>query len=273
MRVAKKALQYAILILLALVFMMPFLWMLSTSLKGGADDLFTYPPEIIPRSFHWENYRKVLSMYPWGTFLKNTSLITFTSMFATLLSSAMVAFGFARLRFPGRDKIFFLVLSTMMVPYYTTLIPQYILFSKLGWVNTLMPLIVPNFFGAAFYIFLLRQHFMGIPAELDDSAKIDGAGTMRIFGSIYLPLAKPALITIGILQFMAAWSDFIGPLIYLHSEKNYTLTLALNTFRGIHYTDWHYLMAGTMMVALPSLVFFFVGQNYIIGGITVSGIK
>ena len=273
MRALRKVPQYAILILLSIVFLMPFLWMLSTSLKGGTDDIFSYPPEFIPKSFHWENYSKVLSMYPWGQFLKNTCLITFISMGATLLSSSMVAFAFARLRFPGREKLFWLVLATMMVPYYTTLIPQYILFTKLGWVNTLKPLIVPNFFGSAFYIFMLRQFFMGIPPELDDSARIDGASTWRVFWTIYLPLAKPAIITVCILQFMSAWSDFIGPLIYLHSEKNYTLTLALNTLRGIHYTDWHYLMAATMMESLPSLALFFIAQNYIIGGISIIGIE
>ena len=269
----QKMVVYFLLIVLSIVFLTPFLWMIVTSLKSGEEEIFTYPPQLIPKVFHWENYSNVLKMYPWGTFLINSSIITFLAVVGTILSSSLIAFSFARLRFPGRETLFYLVLSTMMFPYYSTLIPQYILFTRLGWVDTLKPLWVPNFFGSAFFIFLLRQFFMGIPSELDDAARIDGCNTFQIYYKIYLPLAKPALITIAILVFMSAWGDFIGPLIYLHSEENYTLTLALNTFRGIHSTNWEYLMAATILISFPSIIFFFIGQKYIIGGITISGIK
>lgn len=263
---------YVLLLILSTAYLMPFLRTLSTSLKKQ-QAVFSYPPQLIPEEFHFENYVKAMTMYPWLTFFKNSVIITLMGIIGTLISSSLVAFGFARLRFPGRDVLFFVLLATMMVPYYTTLIPRYILFRKLGWVNTLLPLWVPNFFGSPFFIFLLRQFFRGIPREIDEAARIDGCNTFQIFYKIYLPLAKPALITVAILQFNAAWGDFFGPLIYLQSQSKYTLTLGLNSFRGMCFTYWNYLCAATILISIPSIVFFFIGQKRIIGGITISGFK
>ena len=244
---------YILLVTLSLAFLMPFLWAFSTSLKKQ-QAVFSYPPQLVPKEFHFENYVKAMSMYPWLTFFKNSVIITFMGIIGTLLSSSLVAFGFARLKFPGRDVLFSILLATMMVPYFTTLIPRYILFRKLGWVNTLLPLWVPNFFGSPFFIFLLRQFFRGIPKEIDDAARIDGCTTFQVFYKIYLPLSKPALITVAILQFNAAWGDFFGPLIYLQSQNKYTLTLGLNSFRGMYFTYWNYLCAATILISIPSII-------------------
>lgn len=272
-RRVKLLFLYIALLGLSAIFLMPFLWMFTTSLKGGEDEIFTYPPQIFPKAWHFENYKYVLELYPWLTFLKNSVIITFLSTLGVVISSSMAAFAFATLRFRGRDKIFILVISTMMIPYYTTLIPQYILFAKLGWIDTLKPLWVPAFFGSAYFIFLLRQFFKSIPIELFEAARIDGASIFQIFYKVYLPLARPAIITVIILHFIAAWSDFFGPLIYLQSEENYTLVLGLNSFRGMYYTSWHYLMAATIMVITPSIIVFLIGQKKIVGGITLSGMK
>lgn len=269
----KNIFLYLALILLSIIFIMPFMWMFSTSLKSGEDEIFSYPPKLLPENFNFSNYKKVLELFPWLTFLKNSAVITGLSTIGIVLSSSLAAFAFATLEFKGRDKLFILVISTMMVPYYTTLIPQYILFSKLGWIDTLKPLWVPSFFGSAYFIFLLRQFFKSIPKELFEAAKIDGCSIFQIFYKIYFPLAKPAIITVVILQFMSAWGDFFGPLIYLQSEEKYTLVLGLNAFRGMYYTSWHYLMAATCMVTIPSLIVFALGQKHIIGGITITGMK
>ncbi|MDN5338498.1 MAG: multiple sugar transport system permease protein [Thermotogaceae bacterium] len=264
---------YIALITLSIAFIMPFLWMVTTSLKSGEDEIFSYPPQLFPKKLNFDNYKRVLELFPWLTFLKNSAIITFLSTVGIVFSSSLAAFAFATLRFKARDKLFLLVISTMMIPYYTTLIPQYILFSKIGWIDTLKPLWVPAFFGSAYFIFLLRQFFKSIPRELFEAAKIDGCNTFQIFYKIYFPLAKPAIITVIILQFIAAWGDFFGPLIYLQSEEKYTLVLGLNAFRGMYYTSWHYLMAATCMVTIPSLIVFLIGQKRIIGGITITGMK
>jgi len=263
---------YVLLIVLSAIYLVPFFWAFTTSLKDrGA--IFEYPPRLFPREFRFQNYLEAFSMYPWLTFFRNSVIITTLSVLGTLLSSPFIAFGFAVLRFPGRRALFFLVLLTMMIPYYTTLIPRYMLFKQLGWIDTFYPLFVPDFFGNAFFIFLLRQYFMGIPRSLFEAAKIDGASTLRIYWNIYFPLARPAVITVGILQFMTVWSDFIGPLIFLQSPEHYTLVLGLNAFRGVYFTYWHYLCAMALVISIPPIIFFFIGQKRIIGGITISGLK
>lgn len=272
-KLMRKNLVYFLLIAGSIVFLIPFFWMLSTSLKGGQSEIFSFPPQWIPKKLYWQNYTEALAIYPWLTFLRNSCIITFVGLTGTILSSSIVAFGFARLQFPGRDILFLVLLSTLMIPYHTTLIPMYILFTRLGWVNTLKPLYVPNFFGSAFFIFLLRQFYLGIPLELDDAARIDGCNTFQIFYKILLPLTKPALVTVGILQFMAAWNDFLGPLIYLQSQSKYTLALGLNAFRGAYFTYWHYLMAASLLVCLPAIILFFIAQKQILGGISISGLK
>ena len=272
-KMAGRIMIYSLLISVSVLFLIPFFWMVSTSLKGGQSQIFAFPPQWIPVKLQWQNFSRALTIFPFLAFLKNSCIITFVGLIGTLLSCSIVAFGFARLRFPGRDILFYILLGTMMIPYHTTLIPMYILFTRIGWVDTLKPLFVPNFFGSPFFIFLLRQYYMGIPLELDDAARIDGCSTFQIFYKILLPLTKPALITVGILQFVVAWNDFLGPLIYLQSQKNYTLALGLNAFKGVYFTYWHLLMAASLVVCLPGIILFFIAQKHIIGGITISGLK
>jgi multiple sugar transport system permease protein len=205
--------------------------------------------------------------------LRNTVWITALSMFGTLLSCSWVVYGFARFRFPGRDFFFLLLLATMMLPAHVTLIPLFILFREFNWLNTYLPLIVPAFFGNAFFIFLLRQFFMTIPTELDDAAKIDGCSYVGIWWRILLPLTKPALATVAIFSFIGNWNEFLLPLIYLNDESKFTLTLGLATFRGLYHTQWGYLMAASVTVLLPCLVVFFLAQRSFVEGITFSGLQ
>ena len=213
-------------------------------------------------------------MIPFGLYVRNTSLITAASIVGALASSSIVAFGFARLRFPGRDALFLILLATIMIPSQVTLIPTYVMFRIVGWLDSYYPLIVPAFFGGgAFNIFLLRQFFMKLPLELDDAARIDGCSTFGIFRRILLPQSRPALGVIAIFLFMGNWNDFLAPLIYLNSPDKYTLALGLNMFRGTQYTAWHLLMAASTMTAIPCMILYFLAQRYFIQGIVFTGIK
>jgi len=256
----------------ACVMLIPFFWMLSTSLKAPKQ-VFVQPIKWIPDPVVWANYAKALTVLPFALYLRNTAIVTTLVMLGTILSSAACAYGFARLRAPGRDTLFIVLLSTMMLPGIVTMIPTFLLFRWLGWVDTFKPLTMPAFFGSAFFIFLLRQFFLTIPAELEDAARIDGATSMDIFARIMLPLAKPALATVAIFAFMGAWNDFMGPLIYLNSEEKFTLALGLESFQGLYGTDWHYMMAASLVVMSPIIVIFFIGQRYFVKGIVTTGIK
>ena len=273
-----RILTYSTLVFGAFFLMIPFAWMVSTSLKEPGDVL-KFPPEWIPDPFVWTNFYEAVTLpyAPMLTFLKNTSIITFVSMFGQLLSASMVAFSFARLRWRGRDQLFMIVLATMMLPSQVTMIPVFILFKELGWVDTLLPLTVPAFFGGgAFYIFLLRQFMMTVPLEMDDAAKIDGCSTAGIYRRIIMPMSRPVLITAGIFSFLAHWNDFMGPLIYLNSTRNYTLSLGLRIIQGYGgygVQRWHLLMAASLLVMLPVLMLFFFAQRYFIQGVVVSGVK
>lgn len=272
-KTGSKVLVYTLLIVGAFFFMIPFAWMLSSSLKE-LSQIFLYPPKWIPNPIRWDNYAKALVKMNFPLALKNTLIITLLTVTGQLLSSAFVAYGFARLRFPGRDFLFMLVISTMMLPSQVTMIPVFMVFRSLGWVDTLKPLIIPSFLGAnAFAIFLLRQFFLTIPKELEDAARIDGCGSLRIFFQIIMPLAKPALVTVGIFAFMGSWNDFFGPLIYLNSEKLRTLAIALQTFQGQFTAEWNLLMAASVVVLLPVLVIFFTLQQYFVQGIVLTGLK
>ena len=271
-RKLNKFLIYGLLVIGSALFLMPLLWMISTSLKAeGA--IFVFPPQWIPKSLHWENYKTALTILPFATFFKNTCIITFFSLVGTLLSSSLVAFGFARLRFPGRRVLFMVLLGTMMIPYPVTLIPMYILFNRLGWVDTFLPLIVPSFFGSAFFIFLLRQYYLSIPLELDDAARIDGCGSFQIFYRIHLPLIKPALITVAILNFMGTWNDFLGPLLYINSTAKMPLALGIQAFVLNHGSEWPLLFAAAAMMTVPIVALFFVAQRFFVEGITLTGLK
>jgi multiple sugar transport system permease protein len=272
-RLLRQAVVYALLAILGLAFLLPFLWTLSSSLKpAGAG--FKFPPEFIPSEFVWGNYAKVFEMIPFAHFLRNSLLVTGLSLLGELFSASLVAFAFARLRFPGRDLLFLVLLATMMIPYPVTMVPTFMLFKTLGWVNTYLPLVLPPWFGPAFSIFLLRQFFLTINSELDEAATVDGANEFRIYWQIILPLAKPALATVAIFGFVFYWNDFLNPLIYLSESEMYTLALGVNflrSFRGGG--ELAIQMAASVMFVAPCILLFLIAQSFVVEGIVTTGIK
>lgn len=255
------------------VMLIPFVWLISTSLKIRGTE-FTFPPVWIPRPAVWANYYNAFfnSGLPFPRFLLNTTIITVASMVGTLLSASLAGFGFARMRFPGRNKLFVLVLSTLMLPEIVTQIPSYLLFRLFGWIDTFLPLIVPTFLGGgAFNIFLFRQFFMSIPYELDEAARIDGASTRQIYLRVILPLSKPVLSTVAIFTFLSSWNSFLGPLIYLNSLDNMTLAVGLRAFQGLRGTEWNLMMAAAAIMMVPVLIVFFLAQRYFVEGIVTTG--
>jgi len=267
-----RVVAYAALILGSIVSLVPFLWMLGTSFKD-ASFVFADPPQIIPHPWLWSNYGQAFSKLPFALYTFNTCRITAISMLGQIMSCSLVAFGFARMRFPGRNFLFIVLLSTMMLPAQVTMIPVFKIFSTLGWYDTILPLTVPSFFGSAFFIFLLRQYYMTVPHEMDEAARIDGASTWQVFYNVLLPQIKPALATLAIFSFMNNWNDFLGPLIYLSTPAKRTLALGLYAFQGQYATDYNYLMAASAVVMLPLLILFFAGQRYFIQGVVISGVK
>lgn len=268
----KSAFAYLLLFAGGVVFIIPLLWMLTTSLST-ADQVALPGIHIIPQQFKWSNYTTALTMMPFGLYALNTLKVTFLALIGGMFSSALVAFAFARLKAPGKDALFILMLSTVMLPAMVTMIPMFVIFKTIGWYNTLLPLIVPSWFGSAFYIFLMRQFFLTIPVELEEAAKIDGCGTFRIFWQIMLPLSKPVLVSVAVFSFVAHWNDFMTPLIYLNSVQNRTLALGLATFMDVWGVDVVSLMAASTVVLLPVLIIFFLAQRYFVQGIVMSGIK
>lgn len=269
------AAAYATLVALALIMLIPFLWMISTSLQGN-DALFQTPPQLIPARPQWHNYVDALTAVPFATWVQNTLIICVLNVGGQLLCCTLVAYGFARLRFPGRSPLFILVLATLLLPAQITLVPQFILFSKLGWVNTFLPLTVPAFFGGgagAFYIFLIRQYMQTLPYELDEAARIDGATTWQILYRILLPLIKPPLTIVAVFTFTDAYNDFINPLIYLSDNSKYTLALGLSSFIGQFSSNWNWLMCASVVILLPLLVIYYFAQRLLIGGIASVGLK
>jgi multiple sugar transport system permease protein len=255
--------------------LVPFYLMTALSLKTDAE--VVQSPWAWPHIPQWGNYVRAWTIEGTGVtfayFFRNTLTIAVLTTVGTVLSSSLVAFGFARLRFPGRDRLFLLLLATMMLPGIVTMIPSYVGFSRLHWIDTFYPLIVPSFFAAAFNVFLLRQFFMTLPRELDEAAMLDGASYFQIYWTVLMPLCRPALVTVGLFNFIYAWKDLMGPLIYLNSVSNNTLELGLRTFQTIHGTDWNLLMAGSVIVLIPLLIMFFAGQRYFVQGIVMSGMK
>ncbi|MEN6478805.1 MAG: carbohydrate ABC transporter permease, partial [Anaerolineales bacterium] len=247
-------------------------WMLSTSLKTMGQ-VAVYPIQWIPDPVMWSNYPKALTTIDFGLYTWNTVQVTFLGIVGVLFSCSLAAYGFSRFRAPGLDVLFLVLLSTIMLPSQVTMIPVYIMFSKIGWVDTLKPLIIPTFFGNAYDIFLLRQFFMTIPLEMDDAARIDGCNPLQIFWYILVPMAKPALGTVAIFHFMYAWNDFFGPLIYLHHREHWTLALGLQGFRQVYNTQTNLLMAASFVTALPCILLFFFAQRQFIQGVVISGIK
>ncbi|MGI6375755.1 MAG: carbohydrate ABC transporter permease [Anaerolineae bacterium] len=275
-----EILKYLLLIVLAVTFMLPFIWMFSSALKD-ASQVFSVPPIWIPRPALWENFYNSWTAWPFNLWLYNTVVkYAIPATVGTVVSSAIAAYGFARLEWRLRDILFAICLATMMVPGQVTLVPLFIVFKQLGWVNTLLPLVIPSFFGGGAYnIFLLRQFFMTLPTELSDAARIDGANEFGILFRIVLPLAKPALTVVALFRFMGAWNDYFGPLVYLSSQQQWTLARGLELLRGQHQEigasgmAYPYLMAASSIITLPILVAFFFAQRTFIEGISLTGIK
>ncbi|CAA9547760.1 MAG: ABC transporter, permease protein 2 (cluster 1, maltose/g3p/polyamine/iron) [uncultured Thermomicrobiales bacterium] len=265
-----RLLVWALLLAGSALFLLPFLWMVATSLKLS-EDVFTVPPRWLPDSFEWRNYIDGWTVLPFNTFLRNSLIVTFANVLGNLVSCSLVAYGFARLRARGKNALFILLLATLMIPREVTIVPRFLLFSEVGLVNTLWPLILPAWFGYPFFIFLLRQFFMTIPRDLDDAARIDGASHLRILFDVILPLSRPALATVAIFSFIGNWTNLLDPLIYLRSTDLYTLALGLNLFRGQNFTQFNQLMAVSIITLVPVLVVFFVAQRTFIRGVTLTG--
>jgi multiple sugar transport system permease protein len=256
----------------AVVLLTPFAWMISTSLKEEGRE-FELPLQLIPHPAVWSNYPTAMTTLPFPLYFENTLIVTLGALTGTLVTGSMAAYAFARLRFPGRSVMFTLLLSTLMLPDAVTLIPKFIIFRNLGWINTLQPLWVPWWFGGgAFNVFLLRQFLMTLPHDLDEAARIDGANSWQIYARVLMPLARPALITVAIFSFIRTWNDFLEPLIYLHDEKLRTLALGLRGFQDLYKTDWTLLMAASTVIILPVLALFFAAQRYFIRGIHLTGL-
>lgn len=266
-----KAFAYVLLLLGGALFIIPFLWMLTIS--------FTLPAEVahaglFPKQLHWENYSHALKqMRFFHLYLGNTLIVTILTIIGGLLSSSLVAYAFARIRAPGRETLFIMVLATIMLPAQVTMIPLFIIFRGLGWYDTLLPLIVPAFFGSAFFIFLIRQFFLTIPPELEDAAKIDGCSAFRTYWQVFMPLSKPVLVTVIVFSFVAHWNDFMTPLIYINSVEKRTLALGLATFQDVWGVDIVSLMAASTVVLIPVLVIFFLAQRYFVRGVVMTGLK
>jgi len=262
-----------IVTLCSVVVLLPVVWMISTSLKTPKE-VMQFPPTWIPKPIMWGNYPEALTFLPFHLFFRNTAFITAMVLVGDLLVNSLVAYAFARLRAPGREALFILILSTMMVPSQVLMVPQYVLFHRLGWIDTYKPLIVPAYFGSAFLIFLLRQFYRSIPIEMDDAARIDGCGFLGVWWRILMPLSLPALASAAIFSFTYNWNDFMAPLVYLNAPEKMTLAVSLAYFRHRYgATPWHLLMAATLVAVLPCVVLFFFAQRYFIQGIVVSGVK
>ncbi len=273
MRLARRLPLYLVLTVGAVVCLIPIYWLVRSSLMTLVE-IFKYPPLAWPSRMRWDNYANAMTAVPFLLYFRNTLIIVVPTVLATLVTSSMSAYGLARFRFPLRGFWFSLVVGAIIVPPAVVLIPQFILWTRLRLVNTFYPLIIPYWFGGgAFNVFLLRQFFMTIPRDFDDAARMDGATYVRIFRQILLPFIQPALIAVGLFQFFFQWNDFFSPLIYLNDPNTYTLALGLTHFIGTFATQWSYLMAATVIIVLPPVIIFFIGQRYFVEGITLTGIK
>lgn len=267
-----KIVTYLFLILFGCIFLFPFLWMLSTSLKSNLQ-LFKYPPVWVPKPLEWKNYVDAVTTISFFTYLKNTLIVSICATLGVIISCPIVAYSLARINWRGRNVLFLITIAVMMIPGQVTMVPLFIVFTKLNMVGTFLPLILPSFFGAPFFIFLMRQFFRQLPKSLEDAARIDGCSEFQIYLRIMLPLCQPALLTIGLFQFMNSWNEFLGPLIYLNNDKKYTLQLGLQQFKQAYNTEWNLLMAASVLIALPIIILYFFVQRSFIQGITFGGVK
>jgi multiple sugar transport system permease protein len=263
---------HAVLIGLCILLLLPLIWMISSSLKTN-NQIFVYPPQFLPNHPRWDNYPAALRYIDFWRYFANSMIIAAFNVAGTLFSCTLTAYAFSRLRWRGRNAMFGLCMATLMLPFQVQMIPLYIIFFHLGWIGTFLPLIVPPFFGNALYIFLLRQFFLTIPRDLSDAAIVDGAGPLRTFWWVILPLVRPALAVVGVFSFLDAWQDFLAPLIYLDNPSSYTLSLGLQLYYSVHQTAWAYLMCASVVFTLPSVVLFFIAQRTFTRGITLTGLK
>ncbi|HET8628864.1 MAG TPA: carbohydrate ABC transporter permease [Thermomicrobiales bacterium] len=261
---------YIALIVLSALFTFPFLWLVLTSLRPPEQ---IFAPGFWPSHVQTQNYTDVFKNAPVATWFKNSIIVTVLGVIAVVMSSSLIAYGFARLRFRGRNQLFGLVVATQLLPAAATMVPTFLIWNGLHLVNTLFPLWLGNIFGSAFYIFMLRQFLIGIPQDLIDAARIDGASYLGIYWRIMLPLIRPALAAVAVFEFQAKWNDFMTPLIYLNKTSLYTLSLGLQTFKVEHNTQWGLLMAGSVIFTLPMIVIFFLGQRYFMESVTTTGLK
>lgn len=269
----ENGVTYVVLLMGAAFSLLPLIWLIRSSLMDMGQ-IFEMPPVWIPNPVRFSNFSQALTTLPFGTYFVNTCIIVIFTMLGVLSTSSISAYSFARMQWRGRDLIFVLLLSSMMLPYAVTLIPTFVGWSKLGLTNSFVPLIAPAWFGGgAFNIFLLRQFYLSIPRDLDEAAYVDGASHWRIFTSIIVPLTKPALIVVGMFTFLASWNDFLGPLVYLNDESKYTLALGLQQFKGMYAAEWSLMMAAATVVLAPAIIVFFIGQKYFVEGITLTGMK
>ena len=272
-RILRAFLRYTTLVAVAALMVGPFLWMVSTSLKGQGD-IFQYPPRWSPDAWNLRNYAAIMDVLPLGRMLLNSFTVAVTATIGQTASCALAAYAFARMRFRGKEALYLVLLATMMIPAQVTMIPVFLIMKFLGWIDTLYALIVPAFFGGAFGTFLLRQFFASIPVELEDAARLDGCGNFRIFWRIILPLSRPALTTLALFTFMAYWIDLLGPVIYLSSIDKATLTIGLaNLQSGAMTTRYDLLMAGSVLSVLPIIVLLLAGQRWFIRGIATTGLN
>lgn len=270
-RLLRHALLHVVLIAAGVTFLMPLLWIASTSLKT-AGQVFIVPIEWLPSRPQWHNYVEIFTILPLAAFIRNTIVVTVLGTLGAVTSSMLVGYSLARLRWPGRDLVFTLLIATMMLPFIVTLIPTFILFKYLGWLDTLYPLFVPSWFGSAFYIFLMRQFMAGIPYELEEAARLDGANSLRILAQLIAPLCGPAIATVAIFSFLAHYNDFMGPLIYLSTNERFTLPLGIYWYQGRYGQSWQLVMAVSMVALVPVIVLFFAAQRYFVRGIALTGL-
>ncbi|MBN1400541.1 MAG: carbohydrate ABC transporter permease [Anaerolineae bacterium] len=277
LRIVYRAIVYLLTTLLAIAFLLPFLWTLASSFKPSWE-LYIFPPNWLPIEWHPENFVRIWKLVPFARWSLNSGVVAVLSVIGQVISAAAVAYGFSRFRFTGRNILFIAMLSTMMLPIYITIIPRFVMYTYVSWIDTLYPLWVPAFFGGgAFNIFLLRQFFMTIPLDFDEAAYVDGASSWTIFWRILMPLSKPAISTVAIFGFLGSWNNFLAPLIYLNNKERFTLPLGITWFRYIPMDSDepkdHLLMAASVTITLPAVLLFFAAQRYFISGIVMSGIK
>lgn len=272
MKKRTKITIYSLLIFFSILFLFPYFWTITSSFKSEAE-LHAFPPVWIPTEWNFSNFINAWTSQPFNKYLFNSVMIVIGTTLGQVVSCSLVAYGFARFKFKGRDVLFVILLATMMIPWDVTMIPLYMEFNMFGWINTLKPLIVPSWFGSAFYIFLLRQFLMNVPVELEEAAKLDGANAFQIYLKIFMPLIKPSLILIAVFNTLGVWNDYLGPLIFLNDQSKYTLTLGLAQFKGVGDVNMSAIMAITTIICLPPLIGFFFAQKSIVEGTSKTGIK